>query len=96
MKISVDDVELYSLTTTQENVIKYTINSDIFTDDMKRRLQYILIHKYEQSLEQLKDDWEPVIASRYTTIPSNINDFLTLVFSQVDYKDKKARDEQII
>ena len=37
MKISVDDVELYTLSETQSNVIKYDINSDEFDADMKRR-----------------------------------------------------------
>ena len=45
MKISVDDTELYTLSNTQKNVIKNDVNADIFEEDMKRRLDYILKHK---------------------------------------------------
>ena len=40
MKISVDDVELYTLSNTQSDVIKNEINSAVFEADMKRRLEW--------------------------------------------------------
>ena len=92
MKISVDDKELFRLSETQKKVIMNDIHEDIFDEDMKRRLQYILIHKYEQCFERLKKEWEPKLASRMQTIPTNKDAFAELVFSQTEYKSRKLRE----
>ena len=91
MKISVNDVELFTLSDTQKLVLQACISSDIFEEDMKRRLQYILQHKYEQSFKRLKACWEPkLIAAGYESIPTDPDAFAQLVFEQPDYKDRKA------
>ena len=93
MKISVNDTELFTLSETQKNVIKNDINEDIFDADMKRRVQYILNHKYERCFERLKKEWEPKLASKgVESIPTNKDAFAELVFAQAEYKGRKARD----
>jgi len=93
MKISVDDKELFSLSETQKKVIKNDILEDIFDEDMKRRLQYILMHKYEQCYKRLKEEWEPkLIASGAKSIPTNPDEFAEMVFARPEYKDRKRRD----
>ena len=92
MKISVDDVELFTLSETQESVIKYDINEDIFDEDMKRRLQWVLTHKYENVFQKLKNDWLPILQTRYESIPTNSDALAILIFSQPDYKSRKDRD----
>lgn len=97
MKISTDDIELYTLSNHHEDVIKHTISSDIFEDDMKRRLEWVLMHLYERSFKQLKEQWEPKLAERgVQSIPTDPTAFADLVFSQPDYKDRKAQDEASI
>lgn len=93
MKISVNDVELFTLTETQKLVIKNDINSDEFDLDMARRLQYILTHKYEQCFRRLKQEWDqklPVLG--ITSVPTDPDAYAQLVFDQPSYKDRKARD----
>ena len=92
MKISVNDVELFTLTETQKSVIKNDIHADNFEEDMKRRLQYILMHKYEQCFERLKKEWEPKLSTKLESIPTDKDAFATLVFNQPDYKDRKAKE----
>ena len=93
MKISVDNTELFTLTETQKKVIKNDIPSDIFEEDMKRRLEYILMHKYERCFARLKAEWEPKLAaSGVESIPTNKDAFSQLVFSQPGYIDRKAKD----
>lgn len=93
MKISVDDQELFSLSDIQKKVIKNDIKEEIFEDDMKRRIQYILMHKYEQCFKRLKEEWEPKLAaSGIESIPTNPDSFAQLVFSQQDYKSRSARE----
>ena len=93
MKISVNDQELFTLTETQKNVIKNDINDDIFDEDMKRRLHYILSHKYEQCFKRLKEEWEPKLAAKgVESLPTNPDAFAQLVFSQPEYKSRKQRE----
>ena len=95
MEIKVDDVSLFKLNDTQKNVIKNDINSNIFDKDMKRRLFYIINHKYEQCYRRLKEEWEPRLVDRgIESIPTDKDAFAQLVFSQKDYKDRAARDAE--
>ena len=93
MKISVDDKELFTLSETQKKVIKNDIDSDIFEDDMKRRLNYILTHKYEQCFKRLKAEWEPKLATLgVSSIPTDKDALAELIFLRPEYKDRAARD----
>lgn len=94
MKISVNDQELFTLSETQMKVIKNDIHDDIFDEDMKRRLQYILTHKYERCLERLKQEWMPKLAERVNSVPTKDTDLAELIFDQPDYKDKKVREQE--
>ncbi len=93
MKISVDDQELFTLSETQKKVIKNDIHENIFEDDMKRRLQYILMHKYEQCFKRLKAEWEPKLKDLgVDSIPLDNDKFAQLVFSQPTYLNRSARE----
>ena len=92
MKISVDDQELFTLSETQKKVIQNDIPTEIFDEDMKRRLEYILMHKYDQSFSRLKKEWEPKLAaSGLRAIPVDKDEFSTLVFAHPDYKNRSVR-----
>lgn len=96
MKISVDDVELFTLSDMQKQVIKNDVHAGIFEDDMKRRLQYILTHKYNQCFKRLKDEWDPKFLSYgFKTIPTDPDEYAGLVFAQPDYQDKACRDSLV-
>ena len=91
MKISIDGQEVFSLSETQKAVIKSEIPDDIFDADMKRRLEWVLTHKYEQCFERLKKEWEPRLKERYQMLPSGDEALAQLICSQPDYKDGKAK-----
>jgi len=93
MKISVNEKELFSLSEVQCKVICNDIHQDEFEADMERRLQYILMHKYEQCFKRLKEEWEPKLAQRIDTIPTDADKLAELIFSQEDYKCRKQREE---
>ncbi len=95
MKVSVDGVDLFDLTDIQKQVIKNDISEDIFDADMKRRLQYILTHKYERCFARLKQEWDIKLAQNgVDMIPTNAEAYARLVFAQPNYKDRKARDSE--
>lgn len=93
MKVSVNDQKLLEISDTQKRVIQNDIHSEIFEDDMKRRLEYIIMHKYERCFERLKAEWEPKLAQRFESVPTNKDAFAELVFSQPDYKNRSQRDK---
>jgi len=97
MKISVNDQELFTLTETQKKVIHNDIPCEIFEEDMKRRLYWVLIEeKYRKCFDRLKKEWEPkLIANGVQSFPSDPDAFAELVFSQPDYKNRSAREEII-
>lgn len=96
MKISINDQELFTLSEVQKQVIKNDINADVFDEDMKRRLQYILCHKYERCFTRLKAEWDKKLAENgVDMIPSNPDRYAELVFSQPNYKCKKTRECEV-
>lgn len=95
MKISVNDIELFTLSEIQKNVIKNDVSSVVFDDDMKQRLVWVLSHKYNQCFKRLKAEWDPKLEARgIESIPTNKDAYAELVFSQDDYKDKATRDSE--
>lgn len=95
MKISVNDHEIFTLSETQKKVIQNDIPSEIFDEDMKRRLKWVLLdEKYMKCFERLKKEWEPKLKERgIEMIPTNEEKFAQLVFSQDDYKDRSLREK---
>lgn len=92
MKISVNDVELFSLSDIQKQVIGDQISSEKFDEDVKRRLQWVVLHKHEQCMARLRKEWMPKLKGRVESVPVDDDAFALLVFGQSDYKDRKARD----
>lgn len=95
MKISIDDQELFTLSETQKKVIQNDICCTQFDDDMKRRLQWILTHKYTQCFNRLKLEWDQKLAERgVKMIPTDPDAYAELVFSQKDYKNRTERNKR--
>jgi len=96
MIIQIDGQDLFELTETQKSVLKNDIKSETFEDDIKRRLFYVINHKYEQCFKRLKAEWEPKLAANgVKSIPTDKDAFAQLVFSQKDYKDRSARELEV-
>lgn len=97
MKISVNDVELFTLSDTQKKVMQNDILSDIFEDDMKRRLQWVLMHKYEECFKVLKAEWDPKLAANgIDMMPTDPDKYAELVFAQPNYKNRSAREKEVV
>lgn len=95
MKISVDGTDLFELSETQKKVIKDNVMGDIFEEDMYRRLQWVLMHKYEQCFKALKNEWEPKLKELgVKSMPLDDEAFAQLVFARPEYKDRQAREKE--
>lgn len=93
MKIKIDSEEVFELNETKKKVIKNDIHADEFDSDMKRRVRYIVEHKYERCFERLKNEWMPKFAAKgVQSVPLDQDAFAELVFAQPEYKDRKSRE----
>ncbi len=95
MKVKINDEDLFELQDYQKSVICNDIPYDIFEADMKRRLEYIIMHKYEQCLMRLKEEWNPKLSQRLDSLPTQDQDYVKLVMSQPDYMCRKTRDDAL-
>lgn len=92
MKIKVDDINVFELTEIQKKVIKNEIPDDIFEADMKRRLTWVLMHKYHQCFARFRKEWEPKLAaSGIKSLPVDQDEFAELVFSKSEYKSRQQK-----
>lgn len=95
MKVSVDGKDLFELNETKCKVICNDIHEDIFHEDMCRRLSYILMHKYEQCMKRLQEQWLPKLkAAGVESIPTDDDKLAELIFSQPTYKNRAQRDKE--
>ena len=92
MKISIDDKELFTLTDAQKQVIMNDIHEDEFYNDMCRRIQWAIMHKYDQCFKRLKDEWDKKLAEKVKYIPTDAAEYTSLVMSQPEYKARKERE----
>ncbi len=97
MKISIDDQEIFTLTETQKKVIKHDIHEEIFDEEMKRRIQYVIMHKYERCFQRLKTEWEPKLkANGVQMMPTDPDKLAELIFRQPNYKNRSARERESV
>lgn len=95
MKVKLDNDDVVELNVTQQKVIQNDIPTEIFVDDMKRRLKNEMENKYQRCFKRLKEEWEPKLAERgIEMIPTNQDAFAQLVFTQPDYKDRSKRNKE--
>lgn len=97
MKFIVDQEEVLDLATWQENLIKNDIASSLFEADMKRRVSGIILHKLDQCFKRMEDEWRPkLIAEGAASLPTSREEFVNLVLSHPNYKDKEIREQERI
>lgn len=94
MKVSIDDVELFSISEIQKKIIAHVIPSEILDADLKRRIQWIITHLHDEIFKDVKKEWLPIISQRYSSIPTDESQLAELITSQPDYKNRSQRDQE--
>ena len=64
MKVKVDDVEILDISEIKKKVIANDIPSEDLDSDLKRRLCWAVVHKYERCMERLKNEWIPKLKEK--------------------------------
>ena len=93
LTVSVDGVDLYTVTDLQEQVLRNDIPTELLAADLRRRLEWVLMHKHAQCMARLRKEWMPLLAANgVTEVPVDDDAFAALVFEQPNYLDRSARD----
>lgn len=94
MKVQVDGVDLFTISVHAQNVIQDYIPKGIFDSDIKRRIQFIVDHLYDEALKALIERYQPILEadSNISTLPSKKAALADYIMSRPDYKDKSDRD----
>lgn len=93
LTVSVDGVDLYTVTDLQEQVLRNDIPTELLAADLRRRLEWVLTHKHAQCMARLRKEWMPLLADNgVTEVPVDDDAFAALVFEQPNYLDRSARD----
>jgi len=96
MKISVNNIKLFTLSEIQKKVMANEIRSEIFDADLKRRLKWVLMHKYEQCFDKLKKEWMPKLeVNGVKSIPLDKDALAELIFAQPNYKNRSKRELEV-
>lgn len=96
MRVKWKDEEILALSELDKKVICNDIHEDIFEEDMKRRLRYILQHKVERCEQRLIDEWLPKLRAdkSISAIPNTREGMLNMIFSHPSYKCRKTREAE--
>jgi hypothetical protein len=84
---------ILELTPDMEKVFLHAFPEDDLETDLKRRVNYIITHKYEAVLKELKEEWDSKLESHgITMIPTNKEEYARLVFKHPGYKSRSERE----
>lgn len=95
MKIFVDKELILEISDLQLKVFCNEISKDKVHDDLKRRLKWSILHKYNACLNRLQEEWVPKLAELgHKSVPLDKERVAELIFSLKSYRsasDKKNR-----
>lgn len=95
MKVQVDGKEIFTLEEWEKKVLLHELKTQGFEEDLCRRLEYVLKHKVDRCFERLQAEWIEILRKdpSVTQIPVGKKEFVEMVTSRVDYKNRTEREE---
>ena len=96
MKIYLESEEILDIQQWEINLLGYQLSAANLTNDLKRRLQYIIRHKIDQCFEQLQKDFMPILRDdpSVTSIPVKKDQFVAMILQRPDYKDRDTKEAE--
>jgi len=92
MEIKLDDEVILKLSEVEIKTLMNDISSDELKEDIARRLKYIVMHKHDECLKRLKEQWIPKFKELgKDSIPLDDKMFCEEVFACSSYECKKIR-----
>lgn len=95
MKIKIDDKKVFELTEVKKNILKHVFFDEDLESEVERLVVWILDHNIKMNLKKLKEEWVPKMKDLgIKSVPTDDEEFVDLVFSQKDYKNRSQRDKK--
>ena len=88
-----DRKSFFHLSPSYLNIIKTYINEDE-TKFIDEQLQWVFQEKIRGCIRRMRAFWEPIFNERGLDIPIKNEEFVTMVISQKDYKNRSMRDKE--
>jgi len=96
MKIYIDDHLIYEFTDTEYKVLLSNMLKEEFIDEISRRIRWVLRQKYDNSIEELKKKWLPILKKEGKEfIPLDDEKFAAMIFAREDYKSRSDIDKPV-
>jgi len=92
MQVKLDDEVLFEIDDLMVNLLAHDLLDPI--QEIKRRLKYIIDHKCDQCYERMRLEWTQKFTNdpNMTSVPTKKADFVNLVLTHPDYKNRVERD----
>jgi len=93
--VKVDDKDCFEISEVTKKLLKSCVAKDCCCVEWcKEKLKWILMHKYENCMEQLRREWEPkLLAEGVKEFPVDDDAFAELVFKHPEYKNRSEREK---
>ena len=91
MKISVDGVELLTLTETQKKVFQYSLPKETYEASLKGMIRHVIENKFNRCFMRLENEWGPVLLKERDSLPANKERYAEEIFKHKDYKNRSAK-----
>lgn len=94
MKVKLNDEVIFEIDETMMKILSYDLDDPV--SEIKRRLQYIIEHKCDQSFSRMEKDYMGDLRSdpSTTSIPKDKGALVDAIMSLATYNDKKKRNLQ--
>lgn len=83
MKFQVDGKQILELTNEQKKILEWGIKKDPISEDLPRRVKWIITHKYDELFKKFKNEWDPKLReSGVRVVPTDPDEYTKFVFSE--------------
>lgn len=96
MKISIDDIEILTISEDDKKILAYAISEKELLNDIKERIISLIGSKIGGALEDLKREWVKggnLSSLGFISIPIDDKQLAQFIFAQPSYKDRKQKDD---
>ena len=91
MKISVDGVELLTLTETQKKVFQHTMHKETYEASLKGLIRHVVENKFNRCFMRLENEWGPELLKERDSLPLNKERYAEEIFKHPKYKNRSAK-----
>jgi hypothetical protein len=95
MKVILDGILLFEITETEKKLFEYYIKADDFREEISRRLRWVFDENIKDISQRMRSEWDKKLEENgATALPIKLDDYVSLVTSQPNYKDRSARQAE--